>query len=523
MNQSLAVFFYKNFYFISFLSLLCFAGSINAQEEESQRTNLNFNGSFRIRATNIGRDVLLQRQTPTTPIKDYDRERQDADNEQREQIQQDLERRRLGLPSQITPRKEDISFYDTRFLYNMSFSANKYVEGVWGMQVGDIPFGGRGLRPTGPDGYDPGLVGPGSGGERGRTAAVNVQTNFLYLNFRIPESGLFIKVGQQLFSSAQGRVLFSTGTGVSILKNFQFLRLSWEAGVLRASDQSFLDVDKNGYADKNYQNSNIYYNRMKFEYFRNVRNEIYGYWLDDNQRSDNETARLGWYGLFNEFNFQTFSFIVHGVFNSGVVKKLTPIVDEMNVTLYNQNQRHFIKGGLYDFQMTYRYNEALNFNLIALGTTGRPGFDENGREANLKGNGYRTLAPGFSISNIATDFTGGYALFNGSSFSGINEYGFFTNIIAFGPYQFTLGYYQLWATRSPEIKINREFNERNGFRTSTYMGMEYNFNIRYNVTADFQIIFRSGYFVAGDALFVLLDSRFGSVLREAFIVFEHRF
>ncbi len=55
------------------------------------------------------------------------------------------------------------------------------------------------------------------------------------------------------------------------------------------------------------------------------------------------------------------------------------------------------------------------------------------------------------------------------------------------------------------------------------MGMEYNFNVRYNVTSDFQIIFRSGYFVAGDALFVLLDSKYGRVLREAFIVFEHRF
>lgn len=494
-----------------------------SQEEDSQRTNLNFNGSFRIRATNVGRDVLLDRKTPVTPIKDLNAENESATEASRQQIEKDIERRRLGLPSQITPRKEDVSFYDTRFLYNMSFSANKYVEGIWGMQVGDIPFGGRGLRPTGPDGFDPGLIGPGTGGERGRTSAVNVQTNFLYLNFRIPESGLFIKVGQQLFSSAQGRVLFSTGTGVSILKNFQFLRLSWEAGVLRASDQSFLDVDKNGYADKNYQNSNIFFNRMKFEYFRNVRNEIYGYWLDDNQKTDNETARLGWYGLHNEFNFQTFSFTIHGILNSGIVKKRVPVVDVTDVTIFNENRRHYIKGGMYDFQMTYRWNESLNFNLIALGTTGRPGFNEKGEDANLKGNGYRTLAPGFSISNIATDFTGGYALFNGSSFSGLNEYGLFSNIIAFGPYQFTLGYYQLWATKSPEIRINREFNEANGYRTSTYMGMEYNFNIRYNVTSDFQIIFRSGYFVAGDALFVLLDTKYGSVLREAFVVLEHRF
>lgn len=514
---------FRNFFSICLVFIFIPFGFLFSQEEESQRTFMNFNGSFRVRATNVGRDVLLERKTPVTPINNLEKENAERQQTDQQTIQSDLERRQQGLPSQITRRKEDVSYYDSRFLYNMSFSANKYVEGVWGMQVGDIPFGGKGLRATGPDGFDPWLVGPGSGGERGRTAAVNVQTNFLYLNFRIPESRLFIKVGQQLFSSAQGRVLFSTGTGVSILKNFQFLRLSLEGGILRARDQSFMDVDKNGFADKNYQSSNIYYNRLKFEYFRNIRNEVYAYFLDDNDKSDNETARLAWYGMHNEFNFQKFSFIVHGILNTGTVKKLRAVTDTNDVTIYNTTRRHFVKGGMYDFQFTYRWSESLNFNLIALGTTGRPGYDENGHEANLKGNGYRTLAPGFSISNIATDFTGGYALFNGSSFSGLNEYGFYSNIIAFGPYQFTLGYYQLWATKSPEIRINREFSELNGYRTSTYMGMEYNFNIRYNVTSDFQIIFRSGYFVAGDALFVLLDSKYGRVLREAFIVFEHRF
>ncbi|TGN20306.1 hypothetical protein [Leptospira idonii] len=511
----------KNLLFVLFLISVC--APLFSQEEESQKTSLNFSGSFRVRATNVGRDVLLSRQTPVTPVINPEQEYQNKVNSDANLIAEDVERRKLGQPSQLTPKKEDVSYYDTRFLYNMSFSTGKYVEGIWGMQVGDIPFGGKGLRSTGPDGFDPGLIGPGSGGERGRTSAVNVQTNFLYINFRIPESALFIKVGQQLFSSAQGRVLFSTGTGVSILKNFQFLRLSWEGGVLRAKDQSFLDVDKNGFADKNYQNSNIFYSKTKMEYFRNVRNELYAYFLDDNDKTDGETSRLAWYGSHNEFNYQSFSFVVHGIFNTGTVKKLTPLIDGAGTTYYNTTRRHSIKGAMYDFQFTYRWNESLNFNFIALGTTGRPGYDKDGQEANLKGNGYRTLAPGFSISNIATDFTGGYALFNGSSFSGLNEYGLYSNIIAFGPYQFTLGYYQLWATRSPEIKINREFSEWAGYKTSTYMGMEYNFNIRYNVTSDFQIIFRSGYFVAGDALFVLLDSKYGRVLREAFVTFEHRF
>lgn len=507
------------FYFIIFLCSL----SLYSQESESQRTTLNFNGSFRVRALNVGRDMILQRQTPTTPISDLEAENQSRINNQSTQISQDLERRRLGQPSQLSQRKEDISSYDTRFLYNMSFATGKYVEGVWGMQVGDVQFGGRGLSPAGPDGFDPRVIGPSSGGEKGRAAAVNVQTNFLFLNFRIPESGLFIKVGQQLFSSVQGRVMFSTGTGVSVIKNFQFLRMTFEGGVLRARDQSFLDVDKNGFADRNYQNSNIYYQKYKTEYFRNVKNELYNYFLDDNDRSDSETAQLSWTGLHNEFNFREFSFVVHGIFNAGIVKKRTPILDRNQQTIFSQNQRHFVKGGLYDFQISYRMTESLNLNLILVGTTGRPGYDKNGTEANLKGNGYRTLSPGFSLSNVAVDFTGGYALFNGASFSGLNQYGTFANIIAFGPYQFTVGYYQLWANKSPEIKINRDFNEANGFRASAYLGQEYNLNIRFNVTSDFQILFRSGYFIGGDGLSVLLDTRQGRIFREAFVTFEHRF
>ncbi|MDF3820937.1 hypothetical protein P3G55_13555, partial [Leptospira sp. 96542] len=160
-----------------FLFLIGFSFPLFSQEEDAQGSSLNFNGSFRVRATNVGRDVLLSRQTAVTPVKNIEKENAERNAAVTETIQADLERRRQGLPSEITPRKEDVSYYDTRFLYNMSFSANKFVEGIWGMQVGDIPFGGRGLRATGPDGFDPGVIGPGSGGERGRTSAVNVQTN----------------------------------------------------------------------------------------------------------------------------------------------------------------------------------------------------------------------------------------------------------------------------------------------------------------------------------------------------------
>ena len=121
------------------------------------------------------------------------------------------------------------------------------------------------------------------------------------------------------------------------------------------------------------------------------------------------------------------------------------------------------------------------------------------------------------------DFTGGYALFNARTMTGLNNIGTNYTFLAFGPYQFTLGYYQVYSSLSPKIENNRVFNFENGYRTSTYFGQEYNLNMRWNIYRDLQFIFRSGYFIAGDGLYTYLDTRQGSIIREAFFTLEHRF
>jgi hypothetical protein len=505
-----------------YILLLVFTISLYSQEEE-RNAKMDFSGSFRVRGFALGRDLNLERKTPTSPIYDIEKEKLEEQESINKIIDNEIDRLKLGKPSQVTKKKENLNFYDSRFLFNMNFATSKYIEGLWGMQVGDINFGGRDMGPAGPGGIDPNLVGPQTGGERGKSAAVNVQTNFLFMNFKIPESAFQTRVGLQLFTSVGGRVLFSNGTGINLMKSFQFFRLNLETGVLRAKERSFLDSDKNGFADKNFQNTNIYFYKLKMDYFRNYKTEVYSYAIKDQEKTDNIESELFWHGFYNEFNYSSFSFILHGVLNTGTVHQFRPIPDESGKPIYYKNYRHYIKGGLYDVSFTYRIDDTTNISLIALGTTGRPGYETDGVEANLRGNGYKPLAPGFALSNIAIDFTGGYALFNAASMAGLNEYGTNYTFLIFKNYQIQLGYFHLYSSLSPKIENNRFFNTANGYNTSTYFGQEYNLNIRWNIYRDLQLIFRSGYLIAGDGLFTYLDSRDGKFIREAFFTIEHRF
>jgi hypothetical protein len=507
---------------------------LDAQESESG-TKLEFSGSFRTRGFWLGRDSALERRTPNTPVQSPEIEQNLRNQEVQDIIDDETERLKLGLPSGRTQKKENLNIYDTRFLFNMNFATSKYVDGLWGMQVGDINFGSRGLPQPGPGGNEPNIVRPGptrlnpnttgpvAGGELNTISAVNVRTNFLFMNFNLPESGFQARVGLQLFSSPGGRVLFATGTGINMMKTFQFLRLTLNTGALRARERSLLDTDNNGFADKNVASNNIGYAKLKMDYFRNYKPEIYSYGFFDNDRTNDEVGELYWHGFYNEFNYSNFSFVIHGVLNTGVVRQFRPVLDADGDTIYNMDNRHFIKGGLYDLSVTYRIDDTTNVSLVGIGTTGRPGFDVDGVEANLKANGYRHLAPGYAISNIGIDFTGGYQLFFADQTSGLNQYGVNYTFVTFGKYQIQLGYFQMYSTLSPRIENNRVFNQANGYNTSTYFGHEYNLNLRWNIFRDLTLIFRSGHFVAGDGLYALFDERDGSFIREAFVTLEHRF
>ncbi len=507
---------------IQFLLLLILFSSAIISQDAEQRTILEFSGSFRMRAFNMGRDYPLSRKNSILPIYDKQAENNAKSEAAQNAFNEELDAKLKGNPSTITKQSESMRYYDARALLNLNFITSRYLDGLWGIQVGDIPFGGRG---SGTTRTEPTLIGSGSGGELGQPSGTNVQTNFLYINFKLPAQSFNIRTGIQLFSSAQGRVLYTNGAGVQFTKDIRNKNATLEGGWIRARDRSIVYPDGNGFNSKNYINTNIYFLKLKLNPFRSVKNELYSYFLSDTDRTDSakETGFLFWHGLFNEFTFSRMSFSIHGILNTGTLKSANPYRDNLGSEIYTKYDRHKIKGGLFDIQFNYNYTDKITLGLIGIGTTGRPGYERDGVSASNRGNGYRTLSPGFAISNIGIDFTGGYALFSGKTMSGLIEYGAFSNILVYGPLQLTLGYYRLYASKSPEIENNRIFNLDAGKKTTNYMGHEYNFNVRWNVFRDLQLLFRSGVFVAGDGLKVLFDSQYGKRIYEAFFTLEHKF
>ena len=106
--------------------------------------------------------------------------------------------------------------------------------------------------------------------------------------------------------------------------------------------------------------------------------------------------------------------------------------------------------------------------------------------------------------------------------SGLVEYGGFTNVIV-GPVQLTFGYYQLHASQAPRIGVNRDFMALRNSHTSNYLGDEYNFNLRWNIFIDFQLIFRSGIFFPKNGIRAIIDYSGGSYIQEAFLSGEYKF
>lgn len=510
-------------YIIALLSI--FILNIYSQESGEQGTKFNMTGTMRFRTFDLSRDTPIARTTGTAFTNDISGTYNTLATSYYNSLLDDYNRALKSQPTYRSKRKEHLNYMDARLFLNMEFITSQYFDGVVGITVGDIPFGGRGQTTSGntPNLLDSYTQGPGSGGETGQAIPINIQTSLLYLNIRLRNYNFYSRVGIQLFSSPQGRVFFATGAGILMNKDFKENKFSLEGGWIRTRERSIADLDNNGFNDKR-RNINVLFAKGRLYKFNNLKNELYVYGSFDNDNTDinREVGNLFWTGLFNEYTSSNFNFIVHGVVNHGRVGTVNSLVNKSGETLIEKQNHYNIKGALGDIQGTYFYNNKLNFNAIVIGTTGRPGRDNDGSEASYKNSGYRTLSPGFAISNIGIDFTGGYALFSARNMSGLVEYGGFTNYIL-GPVQLTFGLYQLHASQAPRLGVNRLYNSLLNRNSSTYMGDEINFNVRWNVFIDFQILFRSGIFFPKDGVRAIYDFNGGSYIQEAFISGEYKF
>ncbi|MBP7282132.1 MAG: hypothetical protein KBA66_11175 [Leptospiraceae bacterium] len=503
-----------------FLFLICV--SFLYSQDVEQPTKFVISGSMRFRGFMLGRDTLLTRQNPVYPIYNPQLEFSDLQTKNSKLFNQELNARLAGKQSTLSPQKENLNYFDSRALINFQFFTSQYFDGLVGLQFGDITFGGKQISNT--DRNNPALVGHGTGGELGQTTPVNMRTNFLYLNFNLKKYDFTSRYGIQFFSSPQGRLVFAIGSGAHLTKGIPEYKMVLEGGWIRSRERSAADYDGNGFNEKR-QNVNVVYFKVKLTPFSGYKLELYNYSQSDNDQTDlfRETGSLFWYGILNEWNLGTFNISVHGIYNHGNLKALRTQRNLSEKEVYQERRNYNISGGLWDLIFSYSYNSQIKLNLIGIGTTGRPGYSKDGVPASYKGGGYRMLFSDFTISNIAIDFTGGYALFAANSMSGLYEVGSFANLIVWGPLELTVGYYHLYANKAPTLEINRDYNFLYGKHSSNFLGREYNFNVRWNVFSDFQLLFRSGYFEPGNGLKALNDSRIGSYIKEAFISAEYKF
>ncbi len=498
-----------------------------AQTQDNNKPVFNLTGSIRFRGTSLARDVPISRNTTTFPVVDIPGFYQTQATNRNALIFSEVEAKFKNQPSVISKQKERLDYMDSRILMNLEIKTSENFDAVAGFVVWDVIFGGRALQPNGPNAnnQDPLVIGPGSGGEISQSAGVNVQASNLYLNYKLKDHNFSTRFGIQFFSSVQGRVMFSTGAGFLSSKEFVHEKIAIEGGWIRGRERSLADVESNGLTDKNYQNTNIFFGKFRYFKLTNYKLELYSYFLNDTDPTDahSETGKLFWHGWFNELNIGKFSVIGHGIYNHGKVSYNNIFRDNNSEEVYRSVNHYKNSGYLLDLQLNYQYNRIISGHLVGIGTSGRPGTDRDGMPSNYKGNGYRTLAPGYGISNIAIDFVGGYALFNARNMSGLAEYGGYVNATVFGPLQITLGYYQLHAVRAPRLSTNREYNSLFSNKSSTFIGQEFNFNFRWAVYSEFQLIFRSGIFLAGPGLNALNDYTYGNYLKEAFLMGEYKF
>jgi hypothetical protein len=513
------------FFLISMCFIFLFVDSLLSDKKS---VDINYNGHIRTRGFLLGRDMKTNRTTPTTPyLKETFDKQQSIDVQNK--VQDEIDARIKGDPTTITPSKEKLNYYDVWLTMNIDYKISENFDALWGFRIGNITMGGR------PQSFNnlnsPLIIGPGSGGAMGlgETAGVNMQTTFLYMNFKVPTYSLNYRLGIQLFTSVRGRVLFTRGAGASFNQDYTKYRMTLQGGWIRSRERSLIDRDANNYADKFYMSTNVYYLKLKNDYLSWYKNELYGYYYQDVDYTDTnrEHGYMGWLGFFNEITLQKYNLVLHGIYNYGKMRANRTINDLQEQNLFTIREDYKIRGSLLDIEASYRLDSNTKLGIIGMVASGRPGDEKDGVPSYYRGKGFRSLYPGFTISNMAIDWIGGYALFATGSFdaplAGMVEAGTFIDFLLFEKLQTTIGYYRLYSMRSPHITNNRYFGENNFYKTSNYFGQEVNLNFRWPVFSGFQLVFRSGYLIPGDGYRAYTDTLYGSYIKEAFVAAESFF
>ena len=132
---------------------------IFADEPEQQR-KFNITGTMRFRGFALSRDTLLSRQNPTYPYYNPPLEASALDSSNAKMLNAETAARLTGKPSTLTPRNENLNYFDSRVLLNFEFFTSQYFDGFAGVQIGDMTFGGKSISNS--DRNNPSILGSGT-------------------------------------------------------------------------------------------------------------------------------------------------------------------------------------------------------------------------------------------------------------------------------------------------------------------------------------------------------------------------
>ena len=401
---------------------------------------------------------------------------------------------RAAIASRCSERDD---FFRTRLRLATSFTPSRFVEIVYGIEVGYLTFG-----------RESDVSGPGTGGKgSGRT---NLETQKLHMDIHTEDRHASLQTGILNYSTPEGLVLAGSGAGFLGHLDLPSLDSNLEGMYIRSEDNSYIDNDSNGFSDSNYRDIHLALARWKWSGLTSLHTEFYAlYREDDNPGSEDrdhyETSRVYWAGLYANFREGPITLTVHLVGNGGefhrpatyddipvlartwTVNQLTSrgytLLDSdgspANTTAidyyaldqgtggaltdayYHQlpRRKHRIAAGAGHIQLNFRATDLVSIQASMAAGSGRPGLEPDGSSADYRLDQFRTAGSAFQFSDIGVDSSGGYSLFPLGKLTGILAKGVSVKYQIFENLEFEGGYYSFRLMESPVMDYNAYFTK----------------------------------------------------------------
>lgn len=451
------------------------------------------------------------------------------------------------VPQTIKCREEE-DFYRMRLRLNLAIRPSQYADILYGVEVGYLTFGRENKDSTGRT-ID---YGPGSGGRgSGRT---NLETRELVLRLHDKDDTRALSIGVFSFSTPKGIVAATSGGGLKFNQDLTKLSSSLEVIYIRSIDNSKIDDDSNGFSDRNFAEVNVGTFTWKYNGIRQLRTELYGAFYHDNDptandptESNRETSKVGWAGLFLQWQKGRWKAIAHGIVNEGTFERpftVAPpasywlgyapelqaindqrITGEANGSLRPLRKKHRIAAKAGQAELSFRISDRFEITAEAAAASGRIPEDVNpdGSAAALRSDQFRTFGS-FQLSDIGLDASGGYAAITNGRLTGVFARGGTFKAQVSSTLEAEFSYYTLELIHTPTIARNQFYTRADDIgRSTNYFGQEANVKLAWRAFADFLVEGRVAFFDAGGAYKILRDVEYGDRIFESSVAVTQKF